>query len=81
MAKYAPRQFKGTGNPRTFFDRRVRMTGGTKSVSLGKILPDSWSYIRVEVVDRDSDAVTIKLTKLLEEYTNAQDNTANQGSE
>ena len=81
LSNKSKRLFKGTGSPRTFFDRRVRFTGGTKSVSLGKVLPESWSYIRIEIVDRDSDAVTVKFTKLLEEFAGAQSTTANQGSE
>ena len=71
------KQFKGTSAPRLFFDRKIRKTGNTKSVSLGKILPQSWYYTRLEIVDRDANSVTVKFTKLLENVPNASDTTIN----
>lgn len=75
------RQFKGTTKPRLFFDRKIRPSGNTKVVSLGKILPISWYFTRMEVVDRDANSVTVKFTKLLEMSQDASDTTANTGSE
>ena len=74
------RQFKGTSKPRLFFDRVIRKTGNTVSVSLGKILPKSWYYARLEIVDRGADYITIKFTKLLENEPNASDTATNQAS-
>lgn len=65
------RQFKGTAAPRIFFDRRVRPTGSTVSISLGKFIPSKWSYVRIELVDRSDDSVTLKISKLLETVTDA----------
>lgn len=70
------RQFKGTKAPRLFFDRTVRQTGNTKSLSLGKVIPLEWSYVRIEVIDREADSVTIKLTKLLGSDIGAPDSKA-----
>ncbi len=75
----AKRQFKGTKAPRLFFDRRVRTTGDTKSLSLGKVLPANWYYVRVEVTDRDANSITIKITRLLETQINASDNKTDTG--
>ena len=71
------RQFKGTSKPRLFFDIKVRPTGGTRSVSLGRILPKRWYYIRAEVVDRERNSITVKFTKLLEMEADAPDTNAN----
>ena len=75
------KQFKGTSAPRLFFDRRVRETGGTISVSLGKILPHNWYYIRLEVIDRGVNSVTVKFTKLLENEPHASDTPNSQASQ
>jgi hypothetical protein len=71
------RQFKGTKAPRLFFDRTVRKTGNTKSLSLGKVIPASWSYVRIEIVDRDESSITVKITKLLETTQDAPDSNGN----
>lgn len=75
------RQFKGTSKPRLFFDRLVRTTGCTKSLSLGKVLPKDWGYVRIEVIDREANSLTLKITKLLEATTDAQNTKAHKGSE
>jgi len=77
-AKNKSPQFKGTSSPRLFFDRKIRTTGNTKSVSLGKVLPQSWYYTRLEIVDRDANSVTVKFTKLLENTPNASDTAISQ---
>lgn len=79
--KKQKRQFVGTAKPRLFFDRRVRPTGSTLSISLGKFIPATWSYVRIELVDREDDAVTIRISKLLERPIDACGNTADTGSE
>jgi hypothetical protein len=81
QAKKKTRQFKGTSIPRLFFDRRVRPTGHTTSISLGKIIPESWSYVRMEVIDREAESVTVKFTKLLETEIHACDTSINKGCE
>lgn len=66
QTKLRKRQFKGTSKPRLFFDRKLRPAGNTRVVSLGKVLPEGWSYIRMEIVDRTENTVTVQFTKLLE---------------
>ena len=80
MATKLKRQFKRTAKPRLFFDRRVRQTGNTVSISLGKVIPKGWYYVRIELIDREADSVTIKLSRLLEMSTDASDTKANKRS-
>ena len=75
------RQFKGTKSPRLFFDRRVRATGNTRSISLGKLIPESWYYVRMEIIDREEDSITIKFSRLLETIPNACDTATCKGCE
>ncbi len=75
------RQFKGTSKPRLFFDRDVRQTGFTKSISLGKVIPDGWNRVRVQVIDRDEYAVVVKFSRLVEVNPNACDTSVNKGCE
>lgn len=58
-------QFSGLNKPRLFYDRKVRTAGHTKVLSVGKLLPDDYYYVRCEVIDREENAITIKITKLL----------------
>lgn len=75
MQSKKQRQFKGTSKPRTFFDRFVRRVGGTAYIALGKLIPNDYYFVRTEVIDRDENSVTIKVTKLLEISNNASNST------
>jgi len=61
------RRFKGVSKPRTFFDRKLIKQGATRYLSVGKVLPKSWRYVRVEKLAGKEDYLIIKITKLLEE--------------
>ena len=61
------RQFKSGAKPRTFFDRKVREEGYTRTVSLGKILPKQWIYVRVQIISQKPDELIVRITKLAEE--------------
>ena len=61
----AKRQFKGTSVPKTFYDRRVRLVGYTRVVSLGKIIPEDWAYVRMRVLNKTPDTIEVLFTKLL----------------
>lgn len=74
------RQFAGTSKPRVFFERKLRVEGHGKSLSVGKVIPKNWTYVRMEVIDRNCDTVTIKVTKLLEDKLDAQVTTTDSGS-
>ncbi len=81
MDKPKKRLFKGTAKPRFFFDRKIRDTGHTISISVGKLIPKDWLYVRLELVDADETSRTIKVTRLLEAENNAQADTINKGCE
>jgi hypothetical protein len=60
------RQFTGGTKPRTFFDRKVRSEGHTRSLSLGKVIPKNWAYVRIKVLRKKSDMVEVRITKMLD---------------
>ena len=57
---------------RTFFDRIVRIEGYTRTLSLGKILPKGWRYVRISVKSRTDDEILISVIKLLGDENHAQ---------
>jgi len=59
------RQFKGGAKPRTFFDRKVRKEGHTRSLSLSKVIPEDWGYVRIRILKQKDDSVEIRITKML----------------
>ena len=61
------KQFTGTSKSRTFFDRKVRHEGYTCSLSLGKIIPKDWSYVRLTKIGDDGHIITLRIEKLYAE--------------
>ena len=59
------RQFKGTGERRTFFDRKVRKVGYSRVLSMSKLIPEDWAWVRMRVLNKTNDAVEVLFTKLL----------------
>jgi len=59
------RQFKGATKPRTFFDRKVRIEGYTRSLSLGKVIPKDWQYVRIRVINKTQDFIKLEILKLM----------------
>jgi hypothetical protein len=59
------RQFQTAAQRRTFFDRKVLKYGYSRTIALGKVVPEEWQYVRVRVLDKNSSRITIELTKLL----------------
>lgn len=59
------KQFQTTPRKRDFFDRKVLTYGYSRTVALGKIIPQDWTYLRITVVNIDQTNITIKLTKLM----------------
>jgi len=59
------RQFHVSAHKRTFFDRRVLRPGYSATVSMGKIIPKDWTYVRISVIDKTEKTLTIKLEKLM----------------
>jgi hypothetical protein len=66
------RQFSGARKPRTFFDRKVTAVGYTRQISLGKVIPKDWRYVRIELLSRNDTDAVIKIHKLLGADINAQ---------
>lgn len=61
----ARRQFRGASKPRSFFDRKVQDTGYTRVLSLGKIIPKDWTYVRVTPLKKDKTTILLRIDKLL----------------
>jgi hypothetical protein len=59
------RQFSGVTKPRAFFDRRVRVEGFTRSISMGKIIPKGWEYVRLTVKEKSDNKIVVQIEKLL----------------
>jgi len=68
------RQFKTRLPPHTFFDRKVTHLGQSRVISISKFVPKTWDFVRVSIIDRTSDGVTIKITRLQVREIHAQDN-------
>lgn len=63
--------FTGQYKPRNFFDRKVQNTGYTRTLSIGKIIPKEWKYVRLTVIEKTNTYVVVKIDKLLGENTYA----------
>lgn len=71
------RHFQTTVQRRTFFDRKVLHYGQSRAVSLGKVIPKDWEYVRIGVIDKNPATVTIAITRLKVTESHAQNTTAN----
>lgn len=74
------RQFSGASKPRLFFDRKVRQQGGGRSLSMGKVIPPTWKYVRIRKVRESDTSVTVRIEKLFEEKQHAQNKKSNKGN-
>ena len=73
-----PRQFKRTTKPKEHYDRKVRKVGATTYIAFGKIIPDSWEYVRIKPLDRTDTTVQVLFEKLYGEGNNAQNKATHQ---
>lgn len=71
------RKFRGTSKPRQFFDRKVRREGYSRTLSLGKIIPKNWRYVRITPIEKTQNAITLRIDKLLGNEINAHPKTPN----
>ena len=46
-----------------FIDRKLNSQGHTKLLAVGRVLPSDWSAVRVQVLDRDPESVTIRIER------------------
>jgi len=66
------RQFHTAPKRRTFFDRKVLKYGASRTVSMSKFIPEDWQYVRISVVEKNPNTVTLTITKLLVSESHAQ---------
>ena len=71
------RQFKGTQSRRRYFDRKINQTGNSRMIALTKVIPETWTYVRITPLRRTPESVEILIERLLELNTNAPDTTIN----
>jgi len=58
------RQFTGVAKPRLFFDRKVQRTSTTRILSMGKVLPKDWEYVRLIPEYMDASTIMLRIEKL-----------------
>lgn len=75
--KKSSRQFRGKRDKRKSYDRKVRVQGHTLVISLGKIIPDDWRYVRLTPLRKSDTHIELLIEKLLGAEDNAQVETAN----
>jgi hypothetical protein len=54
-----------------FYDRKVQAHGYTRLLSLGKVIPQDWRYVRIWIEKSTPTEVHIRIQKLLGVETNA----------
>ena len=51
-----------------FYDRKVIRRGWGAQISVGKVLPKRWRYVRLWLLEKTKDYVTIRIERLLENH-------------
>lgn len=72
------RQFQTAARRRTFFDRKVHKYGYGRQLSLGKVIPKDWQYVRIRVVEQTSKHITLSLDLLWTDTNDTRNTKANQ---
>ena len=60
-----PKQFHVSSSKRTFFDRKVLHYGYSRTLSMGKIIPKGWLYVRLTIIAQDKNTLTVNIEKLM----------------
>jgi len=55
------KKFTGKSKKRTFFDRRVRIQGGSRVLSLGKIIPSGWEWVRLTKLNETAKSIVFRV--------------------
>lgn len=58
------KQFKSGEKTPQFYDRRVRHEGATRSLSLGKVIPKHWIYVRITILEQNPEYIKLGILKL-----------------
>ena len=48
-----------------FYPRKLSKTGGTRMLSVGRVLPKDWQMVKLEVVKLEGDECILKLVRLI----------------
>jgi len=59
------------GKSKPFYDRKVQAHGYTRLLSLGKVIPADWRYVRIWVERQTPTEVHVVIQRLLGVETNA----------
>ena len=81
QAQKSKRQFKGTTKPKSHYDRKVVKMGYTITLSVGKLIPHDWSYVRIEKIEEAPTHVTLRIVKLIGDNNHAQTTSAHKTGE
>lgn len=65
-------KFTGTYHKRKSFDRKVVPLGNTRVLSLGKVIPKEWIYVRITPLNRTAKSIELLVELLLTREQNAQ---------
>lgn len=60
------RQFKSSAKPYEFYDRKVIYTGSSRLLSLTKLIPKEWIYVRITPVNIEDDYICVVIHKLMD---------------
>lgn len=74
------KQFHITAERRTFFDRKVLHYGSSRTVAIGKIIPADWPYVRMTILAKKDNTITVQLDKLFMGVSHARDTKTNKTS-
>ena len=59
------RQFKGTSKAKDHYDRKVIHSRTGRTLSLTKVIPKDWLYVRIYLVDETKNHKIIGIQKLM----------------
>lgn len=54
----------GTLPATTFYHRKLTPSGGTRTLSVGRILPSDWLIVKIQVLKQDDRVCVLEFTKL-----------------
>lgn len=58
------KQFHVSAERRTFFDRKVLHYGYSRTLSMGKIIPREWEYVRIRIKAETPRVLEISIERL-----------------
>lgn len=75
------RQFRETARKRESYDRKVRSVGYTRVISLGKIIPEDWTYVRMRILNQTPESIEVLFIKLMGRDNDTHDEKASEEGE